>query len=69
MFSEDTKILEFDQHQQSEKKSSIVYADLECWIKKIDGCESDSQKNASIINQVKIFRVSIQGLQHGELIV
>ena len=44
MFSEDTKILEFDQHQKSEKKSSIVYADLECWIKKIDGCESNSQK-------------------------
>ena len=35
--SEDTKILEFNQYQKSDKATFIVYADLECIIKKVDG--------------------------------
>ena len=38
MPSEDTKILEFDQYQKSDKVPSIIYADLECIKEKIDGC-------------------------------
>ena len=39
MSSEDTKILEFNQCQKSDKAPFIVYADLECIIEKIDGCK------------------------------
>ena len=39
MSSEDTKILEFNQNQKSDKALFIIYADLECIIKKIDRCK------------------------------
>ena len=35
MTSEDTKILEFNQYQKSDKASFIIYADLKCLIEKI----------------------------------
>ena len=35
MPSEDTKMLEFNQHQKSDKASFINYVDLECMIDKI----------------------------------
>ena len=41
--SEDTKILEFNQYQKSDKAPSVNYADLECIIKNIDGCKSNPQ--------------------------
>ena len=37
MPSEDTVILEFNQHQKSYKTPFIIYADLQCLIEKIDG--------------------------------
>ena len=37
MPSEDTKILELEQYQKSDKGAFIIYADLECIIDKIDG--------------------------------
>ena len=37
--SEDTKILEFNHYQKSDKAPFIIYADLECIIEKIDGCK------------------------------
>ena len=36
MPSEDTKILEFNQYQNSDKALFIIYADLECIIEIID---------------------------------
>ena len=39
MPSENTKILEFNQYQKSDKVPSIIYADLLCIIEKIDGCK------------------------------
>ena len=39
MSSEDTKILESNQYQKSDKAPFIVYADLECLLEKIDGCK------------------------------
>ena len=39
MPSEDTKILEFNQYQKSDKARLIIYADLEFIIEKIDGCK------------------------------
>ena len=35
MPSEDTKILEFDQYKKSDKAPFIIYAGLECLIKKL----------------------------------
>ena len=36
MPSENTKILEFNQHQQSDKPLLIIYEDRECIIEKVD---------------------------------
>ena len=43
MPSKDTKILEFNQCQTSDKAPFIIYADLECLIEKIDGSKNNSQ--------------------------
>ena len=40
---EDTKILEFNQYQKSDKAPFIIYADLECIIEKIDGCKNNPE--------------------------
>ena len=40
----DTKILEFKQCQKSDKAPFAIYADLECIIKKIDGCKNNPKK-------------------------
>ena len=40
---EDTKILEFNQYLKSDKKSYILYADLQSLIKRIDGCKNNSE--------------------------
>ena len=45
MSSKDTKILEFNQYQKSDKVPFIIYADLECLIEKIDGCK-DGPENS-----------------------
>ena len=37
---EDTKILEFNQSQKPDKAPSIIYADLDYLIEKIDGCKN-----------------------------
>ena len=40
---DDTKIIEFYQYQNSDKAPFIIYADLECIIEEIDGCENNSE--------------------------
>ena len=45
MLSENTKILEFNQYQKSDKAPFIIYADFECLIKKIDGCKSNPENS------------------------
>ena len=56
MPSENTKILEFNQYQKSDKAPFIIYANLECIIEKIDGCkitpENLSTTKANIFHQV-----------------
>ena len=42
MSFEDTKILEFNQHQNSDKTPPIIFADFESLIKRIDGCKNES---------------------------
>ena len=46
MPSDDTKILEFNQYQKSDKAPFIIYADLDCIIENIDRCKNDP-KNSS----------------------
>ena len=46
MPSKDIKILEFNQYQKSDKTRFIIYSDLECLIKMIDGCK-DNPENLS----------------------
>ena len=47
MLSDDTKILEFNQYQKSDKAPFIIYADLECLIEKIDGCENNPENSST----------------------
>ena len=44
---EDTKILEFNQYQKSDKALFIIYADLECIIEKIDGCKNNPENSST----------------------
>ena len=46
MPSEDTKILELNQYQKSDKGSFIIYANLECIIEKIDGCKNNPENTS-----------------------
>ena len=47
MPSEDTKIVEFNQYQKPDKTLSIIYADLECIIEKINGCKNNPQNSST----------------------
>ena len=42
-----TKILELNQCQKSDKARFITYADLECIIKRIDGCINNPENSSS----------------------
>ena len=46
MSSEDTKILEFNQNQKSDKSLFIIYADHECIIENIDGCKNNPENSS-----------------------
>ena len=48
MPSDDTKILEFNQYQKSDKAPFIIYADLECITEKIDGCKNNPDNSSTI---------------------
>ena len=43
MPSEDTKILEFNQYQKSDKAPFVIYADLECLIEKTDRSKNNPE--------------------------
>ena len=46
MSFEDTKILELNQHQKSDKKLFIIYAGLDFIIEKIDGCKNNPEESS-----------------------
>ena len=52
--SEETKKLEFNQYQKSDKAPFIIYADLQCLIEKIDEC-SNSTENSPTTKKVNMF--------------
>ena len=45
MPSEDTKIVEFNRYQKSDKATFIIYEDLECLLEKIDGYNNNLQNS------------------------
>ena len=47
MRSKNTKILEFNQYQKSDKAPFVIYADLECVIEKIDGCKNNLENSST----------------------
>ena len=47
MSSENTKILEFNQYQKSDKARFIIYADFECIIEKIDGRKNNTENSST----------------------
>ena len=47
MPSEDTKILEFNQYQKSDKAPFIIYTDLECIIERIHGCKNNPENSST----------------------
>ena len=47
MPSEDTKILEFNQYQKSDKVPFFIYADLECIREKTDGCKNNPENSST----------------------
>ena len=47
MPTEDTKILEFNQYQKSDKAPFIIYTDLECIIERIHGCKNNSENSST----------------------
>ena len=44
MTSEDTKVLEFNQYQKSDKSSFVIYENLQCLIEENDGCKNNPEK-------------------------
>ena len=46
-FSKKTKILEFNQYRKSDKVRLIIYAGLECLIKKFDGCKNKPENSST----------------------
>ena len=47
MPSKDTKILEFNQYQKSDKTLFVIYANLKCLIEKIDGCKNNPENSST----------------------
>ena len=47
MPSDNTKILEFNQYEKSDKAPFIIYAELECIIKKIDGYKNNPENSST----------------------
>ena len=48
MPSDETKILEFNQYQKSDKAPFICYKVLECIIEKIDECKNNPENSSTI---------------------
>ena len=58
--SGDTKILEFNQYQKSDKAPFIVYTDLKCITEKIDGCKNNPEN----LSTTKVSKRIPSGLQY-----
>ena len=45
--SEDTRILKFNEYKKFDKPPFIIFADLGCFIEKIDGCKNNPQNSSA----------------------
>ena len=63
MPSKDTKILECNQYQKSDKAPFAIYPDLECIIEKTDGCKNNPE-NSSTTKVSKHIPSAFQCLQY-----
>ena len=61
--SEDSKILEFNQCHKSEKALFIIYADLECIIKKTDGCNNNSENSSTAKISIRSTLTSFRSIE------
>ena len=66
MSSEDTKVLEFNQYQKSDKAPFFNYVNLECLIENIDGCKNNPE-NSSTTKEVEHFHHVFLYLQYHHL--
>ena len=48
MLFKDTKILEFNKNQKSDKARFIIYAHLECLIESFEGCKNNPENSSTI---------------------
>ena len=60
---EDTKILEFNQNQKSDKAPLTIYPDCKCILEKIDRCKNNREKS-STNHQVNTIHQVFQSLQY-----
>ena len=60
MPSEDTKILEFNQYQKSDKVPFIIYLDLKYIIEKIDGCGNNPEKSSTTKISINMYLIFIR---------
>ena len=60
---EDTKILKFDQYQESDKSTFVIHGYLECIIEKIDGYKNNLE-NSSTTKVSKHILSSFSSLQY-----
>ena len=67
MPSENSKILEFNQYQKSDKAPIIIYADLECIIENIDECKNNSEKSSTTKVSERIYHQVFRCLQYFRL--
>ena len=61
MSSEDTRILQFNQHQESDEAPFIIYADLECIIGKVVRCKNNPENSSTTKvskHSIKTFNVN-----------
>ena len=58
MPSKDTKILEFNQYQKSDKAPFIIYTDLEGIIENTDGCKNSPENSSTtkVSEHIQVFR-------------
>ena len=47
MSSEDTKVLEPNKYQKSNKAPFVIYVDLECLIEKTNGCKNNPENSST----------------------
>ena len=67
MPSENIKILQVKQHQNSNKAPFISHADIKRLIEKINGCENNPKKKHLQDKQAKMLRQVLQCLQYHHL--